>query len=117
MKYLLPAAIFVFIAFSSCKKSKDTWRVQYKVSSGSAIQNAIVRYRNADGSTSSADPTGGKVWNSPVLEGFQRGDLLSFSLENNGGNYKMIIFLNDSPVETRDAGCGGTQTLESSVPQ
>jgi hypothetical protein len=104
------------ILISACKKEEKTYTVLYKVVSDLPTSGYTVRYTLPEGSTKSLGPVTDQFWTSGTLEGYKKSTNLSFSMENTGGSYHMYIYINDVLTTSRDAGGGGTQTLEAHTP-
>lgn len=108
--------LILTIVFASCKKDNKTYNAIYKVVTDGNTPDYTVRYTLSDGTTQSKGITSNAMWVSEKLEGLKKGTPISFSLENNGGTYHMYVYINGAFNKHRDAGGGGTQTLETSIP-
>lgn len=109
MRYLL--ILLIILGVSSCKKEETLYNVTFKVTSNTPSQSFIVRYTTPDGSTQSRGAFTGASWSSDAIPGYKKGMLVRFAIENSGGDFTQLIFVNSSLIKSANAGGGGTQEM------
>ena len=111
---------FIVLLFSlviiSCKKEDKKYSVLYKIAVYGTTAGYTVRYTLPNGNTKSQGPLTAQSWNSTTLEGYPKSTPVRFELESGGGSYHMSILINGALDSERDAGGGGTQSLETHTP-
>lgn len=114
MKKLIPLFV-LFVLFAGCKKEEKTYDVIYKIAVDGNTGGYVVRYTLPDGSTGSKGTLTDQLWISTKYTGYKKGFPISLTLETNGGDYSMLIYVDGSLAKQRYAGAGSS-VLETHTP-